>query len=228
MRRSTIFRLALPVALTLALAGCGEKKPPGDSHGHEEGASAVQYKEGQGLLLSVETYAAIGLKTAVIEERTIAPHLEVTASVFDAGPPARASAIVPAVIADALQKYPPTEATLLSVRHDLSTALTQVEIVLALPGTPTVGSFVNLTLRGPARLSSAVPRSALLHSATGVFVYVANGEHLLRTPVQTGASDGEYIEILDGLYAGDVIVTAAVEQLWLTELRLTKGGGHSH
>ncbi|MBK9991892.1 MAG: hypothetical protein IPP19_14495 [Verrucomicrobia bacterium] len=51
---------------------------------------------------------------------------------------------------------------------------------------------------------------------------------MLRTAVKPGANDGEYIEILDGLYAGDVIATAAVEQLWLTELRLTKGGGHSH
>ena len=70
--------------------------------------------------------------------------------------------------------------------------------------------------------------AALLRTATGTFVYVVNGANLLRTPVKPGASDGAFIEILDGLYAGDVVVTHGVEHLWLTELRLTKGGGHSH
>jgi hypothetical protein len=234
MRRTPILSLILPVAL--ALAGCGEKKSAdahtghdhGDAHGHEEGESAVKFKEGKGLQLAAETFAALGVKTAEVEERAVTHSFEVTASVFDAGPPARASSLVPTEVAEDLEKHPPKEATLLAVRRDVSSALTQVEIVLALPGTPAVGSTVTLILRGPAREGAAVPRSAVLRSATGTFVYVSNGAYLLRTPVKTGASDGEYIEILDGLYAGDVVVIAAVEQLWLTELRLTKGGGHSH
>ena len=43
-----------------------------------------------------------------------------------------------------------------------------------------------------------------------------------------GPHFSQFIEITDGLYAGDVVATGGVEQLWLTELRLTKGGGHSH
>lgn len=234
--RIIIPRLALPIVLTLALTGCGKNKPAddhgdhghGDAHEHAAGESAVLFKAGQGLLLSAETSAALGLETAEVGERAVVPRFELTASVFDAGPPARASSIVPTAIADALEKHPPTEATLLSVRRDLAPALNQVEIVLALPGAPAVGATVNLTLSGPACEGASVPRAAVLRSATGTFVYVANGTHLLRTPVQTGADDGNYVEILDGLYAGDVVATAAVEQLWLTELRLTKGGGHSH
>ena len=67
-----------------------------------------------------------------------------------------------------------------------------------------------------------------LRFATGTFVYVLNGEYYLRTAVKTGVRSGEFIEISDGLYPGDVVVATAVEQLWLTELRVTKGGGHSH
>jgi multidrug efflux pump subunit AcrA (membrane-fusion protein) len=74
----------------------------------------------------------------------------------------------------------------------------------------------------------AVPRSALLDAATGTFVYVVNGDHYLRTPVKTEARSADFVEITDGLYAGDVVVVSPVEQLWLAELRLTKGGGHSH
>jgi len=126
------------------------------------------------------------------------------------------------------KNIPPAEARILAIQRELSSAVTQVEIVFAVAGKPPVGSTISLTLRGPATTGTAVPRSALLRTATGTFVYVVNGANLLRTPVKSGANDGEYIEILDGLYAGDVVATAGVEQLWLTELRLTKGGGHSH
>jgi hypothetical protein len=238
MRRTLIVGLVLPVVTALTFAGCGKKESAsghdghdhGDAHGQaeEEEIAPAKFKEGQGLQLAAETSAALGTKTAEVEERAVTHAYEVTASVFDAGPPARASSLVPSEIADELEKHPPAEAKLLAVRRDLKNALMQVEIVLELPGTPAVGTTISLTLRAPAREGVAVPRAAVLRSATGTFVYVVNGAYLLRTPVQTGASDGEYIEILDGLYAGDVVVTAAVEQLWLTELRLTKGGGHSH
>jgi hypothetical protein len=46
--------------------------------------------------------------------------------------------------------------------------------------------------------------------------------------VRTGAESSEYIEITDGLYAGDIVVSNPVEMLYLIELRATKGGGHSH
>lgn len=235
MRRLSQVSFALPLATALFLAGCGKSQPAGSHEGHEHsenahegGEAPARFKEGQGLQLAAETAAALGLKTGEVEERAVTHTYEVTASVFEAGPPARASSLVPVEVADDLEAHPPAEAKLLSVRRDLSPALTQVEIVLALPGAPAVGTTVNLTLRGPSSQNIAVPRTALLRSATGAFVYVVNGAHLLRTPVKTGASDGEYIAILEGLYAGDVIATAAVEQLWLTELRLTKGGGHSH
>ena len=73
-----------------------------------------------------------------------------------------------------------------------------------------------------------VPRSAVLEAAGGTFVFVVNGATYLRTAVKTGARSADHVEITDGLYAGDTVVTTAVDQLWLAELRLTKGGGHSH
>lgn len=219
----------------LALAGCSKPASTGGHEGHDHSAhshakdeSPVKFKEGSGLQLSAETSAALGLKTGEVEERAVRHTYELTASVFDAGPPARASSLVPGEIADDLEKHPPAEAKILAIHRELSAAVTQVEIIFAVEGKPAVGSTISLTLRGPATTGTSVPRSALLRTATGTFVYVVNGANLLRTPVKPGASDGEYIEILDGLYAGDVIATAGVEQLWLTELRLTKGGGHSH
>jgi hypothetical protein len=229
-------RLSLSVGsivLAAILAACGGKNGSspdehGDGHAPKGASAPASFKEGQGLQLAAETAEALGVKTAEVEERKLAQVFQVTASVFDAGPPARAMTLVPPGIADEWERHPPSEAKIIAVRRDVSSALTQVEVVLALPGSPAIGTTLDVTLRGRERTALAVPRAAVLRTATGTFVYVANGAYLLRTAVKTGASDGAFTEISDGLYSGDAVVTGEVEQLWLTELRLTKGGGHSH
>jgi len=194
---------------------------------HDDGA-AVVFREGQGLRVDAATADALGVKVAQVSKRDVTHVHAVTAAVFEAGPPARASALVPAEVADDLAAHPPEDVRLLAIHRDLQTVLSQVELVLELPGPQAAGTTVHLDLRGPTRLGVAVPRSAVLTTATGTFVYVVHGDYLRRTPVQPGAGDGDHLEIIDGLSAGHAVVTAAVEQLWLTELRLTKGGGHSH
>lgn len=239
MSRVRFFLLVASACVALGVAGCGEKKATSaqghdekeaEGHAHGEAASeaGASFKEGQGLSLAPATRDAIGVKTAEVEERKLARAFTVTATVFDAGPPARALTLVPPELADELERLQPSEAKVLSVRRDISTALTQIEVVLALPGAPKVGTTREVAFRGAERTIAAVPRSALLRSATGTFVYVVNGTRFLRTAVKTGASDDNFIEITDGLYTGDVVVVSAVEELWLTELRITKGGGHSH
>lgn len=206
----------------------GHDHDAGDDPAHEGRAAPVSFKEGLGLRLAPETAGALGLQTAGVTEQRITHAIEVVANVFDAGPPARAVALVPPEIADLMEQYPPPDTKILSVRRDIVQALTQAEVVLSLPGSPEPGAMLKLTLRGPERTVVAVPRSAVLRSATGNFVYVENDGHLLRTAVTIGAGDDGFTEITAGLKAGAVVATAAVEQLWLTELRLTKGGGHSH
>ena len=73
-----------------------------------------------------------------------------------------------------------------------------------------------------ARVS--VPRSALLTTVEGHFVYAENGGFFLRTPVKIGTQSAERVEIADGLYAGDKIISAAVMSLWLAELQYLRGG----
>jgi hypothetical protein len=71
---------------------------------------------------------------------------------------------------------------------------------------------------------TAVPRSALLKTAEGWFVYVVNESFFLRTPVTVGAMNAGIAEITEGLYAGDQIVVSPVSSLWMAELQILRGG----
>ena len=52
----------------------------------------------------------------------------------------------------------------------------------------------------------------------------ALGRALARAEVEVGGEEDGMVEIVDGLYAGDVIAIAPVMTLWMTELALLKSG----
>jgi multidrug efflux pump subunit AcrA (membrane-fusion protein) len=74
------------------------------------------------------------------------------------------------------------------------------------------------------KVSFAVPASAVLRDATTSFVYTINGSHFVRTPVKPGAQSEGWVEIADGLYAGDDVVARGGDALWRIELCALKGG----
>ena len=91
------------------------------------------------------------------------------------------------------------------------------------------GEFLSAVVTLPREEAVAViPKSALLRTSEGTFVYAVNGDAYFRTAVKVGAEANGLLEITDGLLAGDAVVTQPVQTLWLIELRATKGGGHSH
>ncbi len=69
-----------------------------------------------------------------------------------------------------------------------------------------------------------IPASALLTTARGDFVYVVNGHYFFRSPVLAGRRSDDCIEIRDGLFEGDRVVSHGVKQLWLIELQAINGG----
>lgn len=77
---------------------------------------------------------------------------------------------------------------------------------------------------GSAKGATAIPVSALLRTAKGDFVQVANGGWYLRTPVKVGPTDGAWVAVLEGLYEGDTVVTHGVRALWLAEIQAVNGG----
>ncbi len=224
----------------LFISGCS-KKGKGDSHAghdhdahaHEEtpsgGATETSFREGTGLLFPEETRRAIGLTTTEVTEHTLPITVSVTAQVFDAGPPALATASVPLAQAEVLAGKTISGGKIVRIDRTAASVTGEAELILALDSPNARGDFVTptLTAQTPSPVV-VIPRSALLRTTTGTFAYVANGSAFLRTPVSVGVTSADGIEITDGLYAGDIVVTQPVEQLWLAELRFTKGGGHAH
>lgn len=72
--------------------------------------------------------------------------------------------------------------------------------------------------------AAAIPESALLRTVRGEFVFVANGDWFLRTPVHIGAVADGWIEIRDGLYEGDTVVAQGARALLLAEIQAVNGG----
>ena len=70
--------------------------------------------------------------------------------------------------------------------------------------------FGEVTLRSPARTGLSIPTDAIIDSGTHKVVFVSLGEGKFRPrEVKIGASDGERSEVLEGLSAGDQVVTRA-------------------
>ncbi len=76
------------------------------------------------------------------------------------------------------------------------------------------GMLMTVTIESNARTALAVPELALVREGDTSFVYTIDAQKKAkRTPVITGARDGNLVEILEGLNAGDKIVNEGVVKL---------------
>lgn len=217
-----------------------------DEHGPENGA---QFKKGQGVTLTDEMKAAIGLKTAEVTDAPVPAMCVVSLQIEpsqDLQPAALTSAAATSTHAtgwltaeQAAWIKPGQQVTLRAESDDAKAstgAISRIEqtahatlgdfaLTITTAAPLPVGTRLLMTCRAaPGEAVTAIPRSALLKTAEGTFAYTLNGPSYLRTPVKTGAMNEDLVEITDGLYAGDEIVTTPVMQLWLSELQVLRGG----
>lgn len=211
---------------------------------------SVQLKAGRGLTFHPRLRANLNLQTAEVAEQAVAPVVQldllVTASAgsglrritLDSMPqPTLASGWLFA--AEAARLTPgqevelratgsggaPARGRIVRMEKAAYAVLGDFEVVVE-----TSGSFESGTkLSGLCRLSAreavpSVPRSALLQTAEGDFVYAVNDGFYLRTAVKVGAANEQFVELTEGVYVGDEIVVAPVQSLWMAELQLLRGG----
>ena len=225
------------VVAAITLAGCGRK--PAAAPADPASEIGVLYHPKKGLLVPAETARFIGLATADVVERPVNVTREISARVFRPAttdePRALASASVaaagtavfragltgvtaPGALTSIVQQLDRTQ----EPQHGSVEAILQIEdAAQSLPD----GAFVTIRFtESSTNAVTVVPRVALLHTTEGDFVYTANEDYLIRAAVKLGRTDGEFVEVTEGLYAGDKVVVRPVMTLWMTELHNVNGG----
>ena len=229
--------------------GCGRDHE--GKHRHDEkDAEGVTFNAKHGLYVPLETAKFIGLRVADVEERKVPSAFEFSAHVYratselkfvSAESTERATALASASLSSSeagLLRNGQTvtvkaggedlRGMIVGIKHDLEKASGHVEVLLTVfdeRARLARGEFVSVSAAlGGEKSAMSVPRSALLRTVEGDFVYTASGEHFVRTRVKVGASNGEFAEVIDGLLEGDKVVVNPVMTLWLAELQSVRGG----
>ncbi len=227
----------------------------GKDDGHEHGAEApsgASFKAGQGVLVTDESKKLLGIEVAEVSERMLPNQIRITVQIFGEKHHPRlniedhtdcdvhgSAFLATNMTAQVTAGQPvqllhdtnrPLGGIVLAVQK--SPALGESEVVIGISNATTTlrpGEFVPARINLPrGQAVMVVPQSALLRTVEGSFVYAVNGHAYFRTAVKVGTEADGWVEITDGLLAGDQVVTQPVQTLWLIELRATKGGGHSH
>jgi hypothetical protein len=243
--------VGLSVGCGLRESGAPEPEANGDT-GHEESPSGASFKAGRGITLTEETRKILGVEIADVAEEKLPQRVRLNVQIFGethrfpsldrdhTGCDVHGSGLLSedkaAIVKSGQQLKLLTASgeTLdgLVVRAQKTPALGETEVVIGVTSAGAKlqeGEFVAAEILVPRdKAVLTVPASALLRTAEGTFVYAVNGPAYYRTAIQPGGEADGKIEIAEGLFTGDQVVTEPVETLWLIELRATKGGGHSH
>jgi hypothetical protein len=236
MKNPFLFMIVCSSALGIATlnTSCSEAGAATSTE-HAEAApeNGAKFKKGEGVSLTDEMKKVIGLQVADVGEEKIASVLTVSVNAMKPDEasgwltPQQAALVKPGVEVDLCPEggAPSLKGTVQRVEPTPFGGLGDFEVTIVPAQALTIGTRLKATFHAPAGDAvAAIPRSALLKTAEGSFVYAVNGAFYVRTPVKTGASNDDLVEITDGLYSGDQIVTTPVMSLWMAELQVLRGG----
>jgi len=223
---------------------------PGEHERHAT-QGGVTFNSKEGLSVPSSTAKFIGLQVADVEERSATVSVRFSARVYQTVRERQFASAAPAATSIALASafVNPTQAALLTngqvavvtvnhaeprkgkvaaVNRSLEKVQGQAEVMLSLEDADarlTNGVIVSVSVPlGREQSVVTIPRSALLRTAEGDFVYTVSGTRFVRAALTTGEVSNESVEVTDGLYAGDRIVVQPVMTLWLAELQSIRGG----
>ena len=98
---------------------------------------------------------------------------------------------------------------LIAPEIDRATRLGKVRIALEGRTVLRVGAFASGEVETVVRQGVAVPASALLLAGDGASVQVVEAGRVRSRRVTTGIEDGDRVEVLNGLFAGDLVIVKA-------------------
>jgi len=232
MKTSQFFLLGLTSILFAGLNSSCQKSEAAAQAQTKPYENGAQFKDGEGLSLTDEMKKSIGLTVADVVEEKVAHEvtLKLTAESEKLASgwisPAEAKGLQPGMDLELKNAGGASiKGKLEKVVASPAGAMGDLEISIKTEGGLKSGDSLAVTIQHPAgEEMPVIPVSALLKTAEGHFVYTANGKFFVRTPIKIGASDGKIIEVADGLYSGDQVVTNSVKSLWMAELQVLRGG----
>ena len=226
------------------VVGCEKSEPGKDDdddapHGASRAIETGTYHDGKGVHVPDGIKSSLGIKITEVEEKQLDFELTVPIQAFRTQADTTwATGYISKLDAEKVQlnqevnvrsktsnrRFPGTLRSIEN-RNDSSSGLMAIVIE--------INSRSNLNFGSPLEAVfsvhrtepvMAVPSEALITTVEGDFVYVLNGEDFYRTPVRTGAKHDGFVEIEDGLYAGDQVVVQPPMKLWLAELQSIRSG----
>lgn len=254
MKTTYLLITTLLAAATLSGCGKKETTAEHQEKGEKAEQLGAEYREGKGLELPEPSKKALGLEVTEVTEQKLTPVCKFQVQVYQEANSIRQVSTAAAatankalatgfVTSDQAKQLKPGQSVALETsgqpKEQIEGRLVSVgQAVAGMPGATEAlvaiddpenrfrsGTYFNAACEAEASGEvTVVPRSALLKTASGTFVYVPNERFYFRTAVKTGAENEEFVEITDGLYAGDSVVKAPVMMLWLAELQAVNGG----
>lgn len=231
----------LILALVLTLGCNAPEKGAEAAHSAEE----ATFKKAEGLFIPEKMKESLGLKIEEVAEGRVPSTIKTEVYVFGRGPDVKfvstrpeksplATGTLSKEAAERIREGAPLRLQGRSgeefqgrvVKMLLERGLSDTEVLIevgaeSLPiGTPLTAVW---ELKKDEEVVT-IPALALLKTAEGEFVYTVNGTAFMRTAVTVGERGSDRIEVKEGLYAGDKIVTEPVMALWLAELQFLRGG----
>lgn len=249
-----LFSFLTGILLLAGCGPSPEKKDAQESsHGHEAEAhdNEVVFSPGKGLSINPVALASLGVATEEVGTGKVPSQRTLPTQVFRQADEknvngryrqglAYATALIPseeqklAANGQSVQLSTGNGAALSGRISRIDTQLQELngqsELIIEItPGTDPlpVGSALTLHLSQASEKTEetvTIPEDAILKTAKGSFAYVENAGFYLKTPVRTGASNEGKIQILDGLFEGDVVVIRGTQGLYLTELQAVNAG----
>jgi multidrug efflux pump subunit AcrA (membrane-fusion protein) len=215
----------------------------------EPEAQGILFREGKGLEIPEKTRASLKLKVSEVSEGELQSTLIRTGQIYK-GPEEHstekektslASVMLIPSDAEGIDAHSKVlvngadSGIVAAVNRTALSATGQVEVLVAIRDKSAkykVGNSVQVGFSSTSKdRVTLISRSALLETVSGNFVYVPNGKYFFRTAVTVGTKTDTTVEVTDGLYPGDEVVSEPVMSLWLAELQATKGGvgcAHGH
>jgi multidrug efflux pump subunit AcrA (membrane-fusion protein) len=249
------------LGLLALLAGCGSEPGAGhDDHDHSGetgGHAGPLFQPGRGLRLGETAAQQLRIETLEVAVSTLTAGHSHTATVFRLAGEfsafryqtgnAYAVATLPAEQAAGLAPGRAMTlhtggggslpATLQRIDEQTRELNGQVDLILEIPGAPeglAIGQALRASWEEPpddTDKTLVLPSPAVLETARGDFVYVDNAGAYLRSPVKLGLRRNGEVQILEGLFEGDVVVVNGTRDLYLVELQAVNAGTgctHAH